>query len=194
MAVYSRITGWLGLKGTLKPSQLQRPVMGRVATHQTRLPRAPSNLALNTSEDGAPTAFLGSLWQCLNELWVRNFFLVTNLPSFQLKPFSLPITVLPDKAFLPSFPAGPIWYWKASISPPHSLLQAEQPQLPLPAFIREVLQPFEHPQGLLWTCSDRFMPFSFWSIWMQCSTWGLMRDSLQLVDPIRSASFTASWH
>jgi len=36
------------------------PVACRAATHQTRLPRAPSKLALNASRDEAPTAFLGS--------------------------------------------------------------------------------------------------------------------------------------
>ena len=35
--------------------------MGRIATHQIRLPRAASIVALNTSKDGAPTASLGSL-------------------------------------------------------------------------------------------------------------------------------------
>ena len=30
------------------------PAMGRAAPHQLRLPRAPSNLALSTSRDGAP--------------------------------------------------------------------------------------------------------------------------------------------
>jgi len=37
------------LDGTLKP-----PAMGRAATHQIRLPRTSSSLALNTSRDGAP--------------------------------------------------------------------------------------------------------------------------------------------
>ena len=36
------------------------PTMGRAAPHQLRLPRAPSNLALNASRDGAPTDSLGS--------------------------------------------------------------------------------------------------------------------------------------
>ena len=36
------------------------PAMGRAASHQLRLPRAPSNLALSTSMDGASTASLGS--------------------------------------------------------------------------------------------------------------------------------------
>ena len=34
--------------------------MGRATTQQIRLPKAPSNLALNASRDGASTASLGS--------------------------------------------------------------------------------------------------------------------------------------
>ena len=45
---------WLRLEGTLKIIQLQPPAMGRTATHQCRLSRAPSNL--DVLRDGAPTA------------------------------------------------------------------------------------------------------------------------------------------
>ena len=47
--------------------------------------KGPSNLTLNASRDGAPTASLGSLCQCLTTLWVNNFFLTAylNLPSTQ---------------------------------------------------------------------------------------------------------------
>ena len=51
---------WLRLEGTLKPIQFQPPAVGRAATQQLRLPRAPSNLALSTSRGGTPTASLGS--------------------------------------------------------------------------------------------------------------------------------------
>ena len=50
---------WLKLEGNLEIIQLQPPAMG-AAPHQLRLPRAPSNLALSASRDGAPTASLGS--------------------------------------------------------------------------------------------------------------------------------------
>jgi len=64
------------------------PPMGSAATHQTRLPRAPSNLVLSASRDGAPTA---SLCQCRSAFWVKNFLIISNLnlPSFSLKPFFL---------------------------------------------------------------------------------------------------------
>uniref|UniRef100_A0A8C2T4P3 BAG family molecular chaperone regulator 1 n=1 Tax=Coturnix japonica TaxID=93934 RepID=A0A8C2T4P3_COTJA len=53
------------------------------------MPRAPSNLVLNTSRDGASTTSLGSLFQGLTTLLVKNFPLTSNLnlPAFNLKPF-----------------------------------------------------------------------------------------------------------
>ena len=42
--------------------------MGRAASHQLRLPRAPSNLVFNTSRDGAPIASVISLCQGLTTL------------------------------------------------------------------------------------------------------------------------------
>jgi len=39
--------------------------MGKDTFHYTRLLKAPSNLALNTSMEGASTASLGNLFQCL---------------------------------------------------------------------------------------------------------------------------------
>lgn len=41
------------------------PCCGQLTPHQVRLPRALSNLALNTTRDEASMAFLGSLSQCL---------------------------------------------------------------------------------------------------------------------------------
>ena len=67
-------------------------------SYQPRLPRAPSNLALNTSRDGRGSHSLsGQLLQHLTTLIGKNFPLTSNLnlPSFNLKPFPL---VLPDRA------------------------------------------------------------------------------------------------
>jgi len=57
--------------------------MGRDIFHYTRLLRAPSNLALDTSREGAVTASLAKLFQCLTALIVKNFFLISdlNLPT-----------------------------------------------------------------------------------------------------------------
>jgi len=65
--------------------------MCRVTNHQTRLPRATSSLALNASKDGASTASLGNLFQCVTALGVKNFLLVSNvnLPCLGLKTFPL---------------------------------------------------------------------------------------------------------
>jgi len=49
--------------------------MGRDTFHQTRLPKAPSNLALNTAREGAATASLGNLGQGLTTLKAKNFYI-----------------------------------------------------------------------------------------------------------------------
>ena len=46
--LFHRIIEWLRLERPLKIILFQRPAMGRTATHQVRLPRASSNLALGT--------------------------------------------------------------------------------------------------------------------------------------------------
>ena len=65
--------------------------MSRDVLHQTRVLRAPSNLALNTAREGAATASLGNLGQGLTTLMGKNFFPISNLnlPSFNLQPSPL---------------------------------------------------------------------------------------------------------
>jgi len=60
--------------------------MGKVATHWIRLSRA---------KDGASTASLASLCQCLTTLFVKSFHPTSNLnfPSFSLKPFPLVLSI-----------------------------------------------------------------------------------------------------
>ena len=55
----------VSIEGDLANHPVPTPCHGLGAPHQLRLPRIPSNLDLNTSRDGAPTA-LGSLIQCLS--------------------------------------------------------------------------------------------------------------------------------
>ena len=62
--------------------QLQPPAMCRVTNQQPRLPRATSSLALNACRDGASTASLGNLCQCITTLWVKNFLLKGGIPFF----------------------------------------------------------------------------------------------------------------
>ena len=59
------------------------------------MPRVPSNLALNTSKDGASTTSTGNLLQHLTTCSVKNFPLTLNLnlPSFSLKPFPLVLSL-----------------------------------------------------------------------------------------------------
>jgi len=53
--------------------------MGRDTFHHTRLLKSPSNLASNTSREGAATASLANLFRCLTTLRVKNFFFIANL-------------------------------------------------------------------------------------------------------------------
>jgi len=71
------------------------PLPCRDIFHQTRVLRAPSNLALSTAREGAATASLGNLGQGFTTLTGKNFFLIShlNLPSFSLEPFRLVLSL-----------------------------------------------------------------------------------------------------
>ena len=83
--------GWKGPQNPCCPT----PAMGRAAPYQLRLLRAPFNLALNASRDGASTTSLGNLFQCFTTLCVKNFLLISNLnlPCLSLKPFPLVLSL-----------------------------------------------------------------------------------------------------
>ncbi|KAK4818643.1 hypothetical protein QYF61_016614 [Mycteria americana] len=143
-----RIIAWFGLEGTFTGHLVQPPAMGRDIFHQIRLLRAPSNLALNVSRDGASTTSLGDLLQGFTTL---TFQTITPCP----------IATGRAKKPVPIFLISPLevlkGHDKVSLEP--SLLQAEHPQLSQPVFIGEVLQPSDHFCGLLWTCSNSSMSF-----------------------------------
>jgi len=84
-------------------------VLGRDTFHQTRLLKAPSNMTLNTSREGAATS-LGNLCQCLTMLIVKNLFPISKLKlySFSLKllPFVLFLQAL-VKSLFPTFLQAP---------------------------------------------------------------------------------------
>jgi len=104
--------------------------MSRDIFHQTRLLKAPSNLALNTSREGATTASLGNLCHCPTTSRVKIFFLVSNLnlPSSSLKPLShvLSLQAL-VKSPSPAFLQTPFHVLEGlnKVFPESSLLQAE---------------------------------------------------------------------
>ena len=72
------ITDWFGLGGTLKIIWFQPPARSRDISHQPRVLRAPSNLALSPAREGAAPASLGSLGQGLTTLLGKKFFLISN--------------------------------------------------------------------------------------------------------------------
>ena len=93
-------------------------------------------------------SLLGQPVQCVTTLWVKNFFLISNLnlPCLCLKPFPL---VLSLSAI------GPLLFIRSlqvleghnEISPKPSLLQAKQSRFPQPFLVGEVLQPSDHLSG-----------------------------------------------
>ncbi|NXN38925.1 ACRBP protein, partial [Rhinoptilus africanus] len=65
--------------GSAEEEVQEKALHGRDTSPWTRLLKAPSSLALSTSMEGASTASLGSLFQCLTTLIVKNIFLISNL-------------------------------------------------------------------------------------------------------------------
>jgi len=82
---------------------------------------------------------------------VMNFFLIShlNLPSFSLQLFRLVLSLHTlVKSPSPSFLQTPSGTGSCSeVTPEPSLLQSEQPQLPQPVLVGEVLQPSDHLRG-----------------------------------------------
>jgi len=133
--------------------------MGRDIFYQTRLLKAPSNLALSTGREGAATASLGNQGQGLTTLTGKNFFLISNLslPSFSLKPSPL---VLSLQALCKKVPLQlscrllQVLEGCSKVSLQPSLPQVEQPQLPQPVLTAEGFQPSHHCWDILWSLSN----------------------------------------
>ena len=156
--------------------------MGRVATHQIRLPSSPSNLTLSTSRDGASTVSLGSLCQSLTTLWVKDFFLTSNLnlPSSSLKLFPLVLSLSdcvksrsPCSSEAPFKYLRPQWVLLRTFSSPSCT--SPTPSNHLHSRGAPVLWSFSWPS--FWTCSNRSPSFLYWEpqAWTQYSQWHLMR-------------------
>ena len=129
----------------MKPIQFQLSCHRQGYPHQIRLP---SNLAL--SQGWSIHSFTRQPVPVPHCPLSEEFIIMPNLnlPSYSLKPALL----VPDKESSPSSPLGlfQVLGGCSEVSLEPSLLEAEQAQLPQPALIREVLQPSEHPHGLLW--------------------------------------------
>lgn len=110
---YTDTIEWFGLKGMLKIISFQPATMDRDTFHKTRLLKAPSNLAMTISWNGASRISLGHLLQCLTSFIIENFFLIANLdlplPVRAVAP--CPITTYPCKKATSLL--GPFRYWKA---------------------------------------------------------------------------------
>jgi len=105
---------------------------------------------LNISSTKVSVASLGSLCQRLTTLWVKNFFLTSdvNLPSLSLKPFflvlSLAIRLCKMLIMLRLLNSLQILEGCNEISPKASLLQAKQAQLSLNFLHKKVVQHFHN--------------------------------------------------
>jgi len=78
--VLHRIIEWFGLEGTLKIIWFQPPCDEQGHLPLDQVAQSSIQLALNTAREGAATASLGNLCQCLTTLIVKNFFLISDIP------------------------------------------------------------------------------------------------------------------
>lgn len=79
------------LQNGFESSSSKPSVMGWDTFYQTRLLKSPSSLTFNSARDRAFTASLGSQFQCLTTLTVKNCLLILNLnlSSSSLRPLLL---------------------------------------------------------------------------------------------------------
>lgn len=92
------IIEWHELEETWKIILFQPPAVGRVFLHWIRLPRAPSNLALNTSKflSSSPQMWSAPIRYCINKVKLPEVF---GLKMF----FALETLCAPMAACMPSY-------------------------------------------------------------------------------------------
>jgi len=90
-----------------------------------------STRLVNTSKDGDATTSLGSLFQCMINLLMKTFFIISslNLPWHNLRPFPLVLSLVTWEKRLMA----------TSLQPQPPFLKAKQPPFPQPLLIRLVL-------------------------------------------------------
>ena len=165
---HHKVTEWLRLKGPYSPPS-PNPCCGQGCPPSSG---CPSNLALGTSRDGAPTA-LGSgarasqPSECRNRDWTPRSNL--NFSSFHLKPFHL-VFSLPDhiERWSPSFYKLPLDAVRSSWSL-HFSKQNKPSFLSLSSEER-CSSPLNISVALLWSHSNNSSSSLSWGpqAWTQC--------------------------
>ena len=162
-----RIVQRLGLGGTFKGQLVEAAC--KEQGHPDKwmgLPRAPSNLTLPVSRDGARATCVGNLFRavfqqpagkgCLPCIWSG----CTLLPLKTIAP--CPVARGAVRRCVPIFPRSPLEVLKGveEVSPEPSLVEAEQPQVSQALLRGEALQPVKVFVALLWSRCSR----SVWSL------------------------------
>lgn len=132
-----RTIAWFELKGIIKNHLTQSAATITGTFHQTRLPKDPSNLVLNTSSCG--------MLQCLTTVITEYFFLRSNLNllSYKFKAIAPCLVTTSHGKSLCLFYKTKVLEGCNNLSLGISFLQAEQPQQSQPFFIGGVFQPFD---------------------------------------------------
>ena len=126
---------------------------GRVAycsiKYKTRLPRAPSNLALSSSRDSHSEQSVPAPHHSVK------YFPLTfnlNLPSFTLKSFSLVLSLSDSvKSHSPSCLLVPFKYWKATVEGLRAFSKLKEPSSLNLSLWEKCSSPLNVSVALLWT-------------------------------------------
>lgn len=98
---FTTLIDYLRLKGMSETVQFLPPFHRQHCQPLNHIAQdPPSSLALSTSQDEAPTAPLGNLFQCLTILSVQNFTVTSNvIVPFQLETFPFILSLSPQAPF-----------------------------------------------------------------------------------------------
>ena len=121
---------------------------------------------LNTSRDGDSTTSLGSPFQCLTALNIKNFFpdIQPKLTLVQLETISLrPVTCHQREETSPALTVSTFQILEEGnkVSPQSSLPPTKQPQFLQSLLVGHILQAFTSLVALFWTCSCTSVSFLY---------------------------------